>query len=121
MRRIDPAPAVFEESLPWWGTLDTSGRLRTWLNALRWPVGIFASNDAAGLKLADFCRDSGIQVPDSLAILAEVTSLRRSLETRFKKATGRTLRAALILGEKHGLETPIMNMHTVSRSAPAPC
>ena len=69
VRRIDRAPAVFEESLPWWETLDTSGRLRAWLNALRRPVGIFASNDTAGLKLADLCRDLGIQVPDSLAIL----------------------------------------------------
>ena len=69
VRRIDPAPAVFEESLPWWETLDTSGRLRSWLSGLRRPVGIFASNDTAGLKLADLCRDLGIQVPDSLAIL----------------------------------------------------
>jgi LacI family transcriptional regulator len=69
VRHIDPTPAVFEESLPWWETLDTSGRLRTWLSRLRRPVGIFASNDTAGLKLADLCRDLGIQVPDSLAIL----------------------------------------------------
>jgi LacI family transcriptional regulator len=67
--RIDASPAVFEESLPWWESLDASGRLRTWLAGLRQPVGVFAANDTAGMKLADLCRDLGISVPDSLAIL----------------------------------------------------
>ncbi|MGA2479512.1 MAG: XylR family transcriptional regulator [Spirochaetia bacterium] len=69
VRRIDPAPAVFGESLPWWETLDTSGRLRSWIAGLRQPVGIFAANDTAGVKLADLCRDLGIAVPESIAIL----------------------------------------------------
>ena len=73
VRGIDPAPAVFEESLPWWETVDTSGRLRSWLGGLRRPVGVFAANDTAGLRLADLCRDSrysgpGLPLPSSASI-----------------------------------------------------
>jgi LacI family transcriptional regulator len=69
VRGVDPAPSVFEESQPWWERLDSKGRLRRWLAGLRRPVAIFACNDTAGLKLAGLCRDLGIPVPDSVAIL----------------------------------------------------
>ena len=69
VRGVDPAPSVFEESLPWWERLDSKGRLRRWLAGLRRPIALFACNDTAGLKLAGLCRDLGIPVPDSAAIL----------------------------------------------------
>ena len=69
VRGVDPAPSVFEESLAWWERLDSKGRLRRWLAGLRRPLAIFACNDTAGLKLASLCRDLGIPVPDSAAIL----------------------------------------------------
>jgi len=69
VRGADPAPSVFEELQPWWERLDSKGRLRRWLAGLRRPVAIFACNDTAGLKLASLCRDLGIPVPDSVAIL----------------------------------------------------
>ena len=61
--------AVFEEDLPWWESLAESGPLRSWLAALVKPVGVFACNDTAGLKLAELCRAMGIAVPESVAIL----------------------------------------------------
>jgi LacI family transcriptional regulator len=69
VRHVDPAPAIFEEPLPWWETIDTTGRLGGWIKALRRPVGVFAANDTAGMKLADLCRDQGVAVPETLAIL----------------------------------------------------
>jgi LacI family transcriptional regulator len=61
--------AVFEEDLPWWESLAESGPLRKWLAALVKPVGVFACNDTAGLKLAEVCRTMGITVPETVAIL----------------------------------------------------
>lgn len=61
--------AVFEEDLPWWESLAESGSLRRWLAALVKPVGVFACNDTAGLKLTELCRAMGIAVPESVAIL----------------------------------------------------
>jgi LacI family transcriptional regulator len=61
--------AIFEEDQPWWESLAESGHLRKWLAALVKPVGIFACNDTAGLKLAELCRAMRITVPDSVAIL----------------------------------------------------
>jgi LacI family transcriptional regulator len=69
VRGVDPAPSVFEESLAWWERLDSKGRLGKWLAGLRRPLAVFACNDTAGLKLASLCRDLGIPVPDSTAIL----------------------------------------------------
>jgi LacI family transcriptional regulator len=62
-------PGVFEGSLPWWERLDSSGRLRSWLAGLHRPIGVFACNDTAGLKIVDLCRDLGIPVPDDVAVL----------------------------------------------------
>ncbi|HUJ75309.1 MAG TPA: substrate-binding domain-containing protein, partial [bacterium] len=57
------------EDQPWWESLAESGHLRKWLAALVKPVGIFACNDTAGLKIAELCRAMEIAVPDSVAIL----------------------------------------------------
>jgi LacI family transcriptional regulator len=59
---------VFEESLPWWESR-AEGRLAAWVKRLRPPVGLFACNDTAGLKLTELCRRLAIRVPDDLAIL----------------------------------------------------
>lgn len=60
---------VFEESLPWWEQLENSQHLNDWLLQLEYPVGIFACNDTAGLKLTDLCRKLGLEVPEAVAIL----------------------------------------------------
>jgi LacI family transcriptional regulator len=69
VKKIDPVPAIFEESLPWWERLDSRGRLQRWLLGLKRPIGIFACNDTAGLKVTGLCRELGISVPDVMAIL----------------------------------------------------
>jgi LacI family transcriptional regulator len=60
---------VFEESLPWWEQLEDSEHLTSWLRRLVSPIGIFACNDTAGLKLTDLCRKIELEVPDDVAIL----------------------------------------------------
>jgi LacI family transcriptional regulator len=60
---------VFEESLPWWEQLENSHHLRAWLRQLEVPVGIFACNDTAGLKLSELCGKIGLEVPETVAIL----------------------------------------------------
>ncbi len=60
---------VFEESLPWWEHLENSDHLSSWLSGLDYPVGIFACNDTAGLKLTELCRNLGLEVPGAVAIL----------------------------------------------------
>ena len=61
---------VFEEgTLGGWERLEGPGALGAWLRALEGPVGIFACNDTAGLKLADQCRELGLAVPEAVAIL----------------------------------------------------
>ena len=67
--RADPRPRVFEAPLPWWERLDNTRRLRSWLSALERPVGIFACNDTAGLKVGEICRDLGIAIPDGVAVM----------------------------------------------------
>lgn len=59
----------FEESLPWWEQLENSQHLNEWLRQLEYPVGVFACNDTAGLKLTDLCRKLGLEVPEAVAIL----------------------------------------------------
>ena len=61
--------ALFEESLPWWESLAESGPLKKWLASLVKPVGIFACNDTAGLKLTELCRSLGVPVPEAVAVL----------------------------------------------------
>jgi LacI family transcriptional regulator len=63
-----PVPG-FEESLPWWESPEDDGRLRAWVAGLRPPVGLFACNDTAGLKVAEMCRRLGLRVPEEVAIL----------------------------------------------------
>jgi LacI family transcriptional regulator len=60
---------LFEESLSWWESTQKSGGLSGWVNTLRPPVGIFACNDTAGLKLAEMCRLRGLRIPEEAAIL----------------------------------------------------
>ena len=61
--------AVFEETLPWWERLENSEHLGDWLTGLSFPIGIFACNDTAGVKLTELCRKLAIPVPDGVAIL----------------------------------------------------
>ena len=69
VRPFCPEVPVFEEPLVWWESLEESGRLRSWISHLERPVGVFACNDTAGLKLAEMCRSLSVPVPDSIAIL----------------------------------------------------
>ncbi|MBT3273062.1 MAG: DNA-binding transcriptional regulator [Spirochaetales bacterium] len=61
--------AVFHESLPWWERLENSEHLGEWLVELSRPVGIFACNDTAGVKLTEVCRKLMIDVPEEAAII----------------------------------------------------
>lgn len=69
VRAVCPRVPVFEETLGWWESLQESGRLRDWISRLERPIGVFACNDTAGLKLAEVCRSLSVPVPDSVAIL----------------------------------------------------
>lgn len=69
VKKADPAPSVFTQSLPWWERVGSRGRLSRWLLDLARPVGLFACNDTAGLKVAGLCRELGIAVPETAAII----------------------------------------------------
>lgn len=43
--------------------------LITWLESLRKPVGIFATNDQLAVRLIDACRRAGISVPEEIAVV----------------------------------------------------
>ena len=60
---------LFEKPLSWWEELVRSEELISWLSALPLPLGIFACNDTAGVKLAEHCRAQKITVPGSIAVL----------------------------------------------------
>jgi LacI family transcriptional regulator len=67
--KTDPAPSVFTQSLPWWESVSARGRLARWLLGLSRPVGLFACNDTAGLKVSGLCRELGMRVPEEMAII----------------------------------------------------
>ncbi len=67
--KTDSAPSVFTQSLPWWESVSARGRLARWLLGLSRPVGLFACNDTAGLKVSGLCRELGIAVPEETAII----------------------------------------------------
>jgi len=69
VEKADPAPSVFSQSLPWWERVASRGQLAQWLLGLTCPVGLFACNDTAGLKVAGLCRELGIAVPEAVAII----------------------------------------------------
>ncbi len=69
VKKADPSPAVFTQSLPWWESVSARGRLARWLLGLSRPVGLFACNDTAGLKVSGLCRELGITVPEEMAII----------------------------------------------------
>jgi LacI family transcriptional regulator len=69
VRPFCPEVPVFEAPLVWWESLEESGRLKDWMSRLERPVGVFACNDTAGLKLAEMCRSLSVPVADSVAIL----------------------------------------------------
>jgi LacI family transcriptional regulator len=43
--------------------------VQRWVQDLPKPVGIFASNDIWGVQLAEVCRQTGLRVPDDVAIV----------------------------------------------------
>ena len=60
----------FEAPLSWWEDLRRSRRLSEWLRSQPRPLGIFACNDTAGVKVANLCKSLGIAVPEGAAVLA---------------------------------------------------
>lgn len=60
---------IFEESLPWWEQLENSEHLGEWVKSLHYPIGIFACNDTAGLKITEICKSLHMNIPDAIAIL----------------------------------------------------
>lgn len=55
---------------PGWCPAEASeARIAAWLRGLPKPAAVFASNDEAGLRLANCCRAAGCDVPEDVAIL----------------------------------------------------
>lgn len=44
--------------------------LRRWLVKLETPAAIFASNDVQGFRIAEACREQGIEIPEQLALMS---------------------------------------------------
>jgi LacI family transcriptional regulator len=65
--RIYSAPHVSEPVSRW----DERERPRVakWLRALPRPIGIFTPGDTHAVRLLDICRESGVAVPEEMAIL----------------------------------------------------
>ena len=59
----------FEAPLSWWEDLRRSRRLGEWLRRQPRPLGIFACNDTAGVKVSNVCKSLGIAVPEGAAVL----------------------------------------------------
>lgn len=59
----------FEEPLSWWEDLRLGRRLSEWLRCQPRPLGIFAGNDTAGVKISNLCKSLGISVPEGAAVL----------------------------------------------------
>jgi LacI family transcriptional regulator len=43
--------------------------IQQWLMALPRPIGIFAANDAIGLRVSELCRQLGLRIPEDIALL----------------------------------------------------
>jgi LacI family transcriptional regulator len=71
-RRASGSPALpsFERPLAWWevgfGDMES---LSAFLSGLKAPCGLFACNDATGLRATELAGRLGLQIPESLAIL----------------------------------------------------
>lgn len=71
------ASDVFEGPSPrHTGTLDIEAeglthvkRLAHWVKGLPRPVGVFACNDIRARQILDVCRESGVSVPDEIAVI----------------------------------------------------
>jgi LacI family transcriptional regulator len=90
--------------------------LRRWLFELPKPVGVFACNDDHALKVMDICRQSGLRVPEDIALLGvdndevvcdlvtpRLSSISRPM-TEIGFAAARTM-AAILHGEQVPQET----------------
>jgi LacI family transcriptional regulator len=62
----DPAEQSFDPSARHW-PLDR--RVHRWLRGLPKPVGLFAPDDLWGLQVSEACRQSGLSVPEEVALL----------------------------------------------------
>jgi LacI family transcriptional regulator len=51
------------------GLWEWNDGLRLWLAGLPRPVGILASHDPQGVKLSEVCRQSGLRVPEEVALV----------------------------------------------------
>lgn len=49
---------------------DHTPRLQRWIEALPKPAGVFAANLGGARRILDACWDSGVKVPDQVAVLA---------------------------------------------------
>ena len=59
-------PVRTEPAVRWWTQREA---IRTWLDGLSKPVGIFACYDGCGQQLLEICRYYDIRVPDDVAIV----------------------------------------------------
>lgn len=59
-------PARTEPAVRWWTQREA---IRTWIDSLPKPVGIFACYDGCGQQLLEICRYYEIKVPDDVAVV----------------------------------------------------
>ena len=125
---IYPSPRSSRISMNWHLEMP---RVIKWLQNLPKPIAIFTPHDARGRQIADACREAGIPVPYSLAILS-VNNDSTLCETSLPPLSSIPLdaevagyRAAEILdGLMHGTEPPSRNilyppLRTVARMSSA--
>lgn len=110
-------PARQEPRVRWWTLREA---IRTWLDSLPKPVGIFACYDGCGQQLLEICRYYEIAVPNDVAIvgvdddelLCEITtpSMSSIMPNAFRTGVyaaeilDRMLRGERLSGRKHSIE-----------------
>lgn len=115
--RIFNLPARKEPRVRWWTQREA---IRTWLDSLPKPVGIFACYDGCGQQLLEICRYYDIAVPNDVAIvgvdndelLCEITTPTMSSVVPNAFRTGvyaaeildHLLRGEKLAGRKHSIE-----------------
>lgn len=110
-------PSRKEPRVRWWTQREA---IRTWLESLPKPVGIFACYDACGQQLLEICRYYDFMVPEDIAIvgvdndelLCEITtpSMSSIIPNSFRTGAyaaeilDRMMRGEKLSGRKHSIE-----------------
>jgi LacI family transcriptional regulator len=115
--RIFNLPARKEPRVRWWTQREA---IRTWLDSLPKPVGIFACYDACGQQLLEICRYYGFKVPEDIAVIGvdndellcelATPSMSSVIPNSFRTGAyaaeilDRMMRGEKLAGRKHSIE-----------------